>query len=210
MKRGWMLILYIIIGAVGFVWLVKVPVLSYCLTKELRVPILIDWVSIWPSESIIHGFKIENPKDLLSLPALEVKETTLHYQLKTFFADPVEIDEIVLDTVVLRIDLPKEGESQNNWEVIGNDMKERTSVRSFKIHTLIVNNLNIVIQDSKVSGRTSNSHIDHLEFHDINSDQGFPTEQMLHQIFGGAGLENYIQDVFNPIQLIEDIVGAAL
>ena len=203
MRRWWSLVIYILVGGMAFLWLVKVPILSYCLTENLRVPVFLEWVSIWPSKTVIRDFRIDNPKNFSSPAALESKKTEIDYQWRSLFADPLTIQEISLDGVTLFIEFSNIDGSKNNWTAIGDHMPKRTTTRSIFVDKLLLTDLTIQIQS--LEGTTSR-HIDRLEINDINSARGFPTEQMIHEIFGGADLDDYIKDVFDPIRLLEDVV----
>ncbi len=202
MRRWWSLVIYILVGGLAFLWLVKVPILSHCLTEKLRVPVFLEWVSIWPSKAVIRDFRIDNPKGFSSPAAIEAKETEINYQWRSLFADPLTIQAISLDGVNLFIEFSNIDGSKNNWTAISDHMPKKTDSRPVFVDKLLLTDLTIQIQS--LEGTTSR-HIDRLEFDNINSTRGFPTEQMIHEIFGGADLDDYIKDVFDPFDLLKDV-----
>lgn len=206
MKRGWKFVAIVLVGAAAFVWLVKVPILSFYLTEKLRVPVGLVWVSIWPTETTLRDFKIQNPEGFDSPYAFKVKEARIDYHLKSLFSEPVTFDQIALDTVFVEVIFSPPGDFSNNWTVIGNHMPKPSGRHAVYIDALILENITIVVRDFSYPGEITTRHFDRLEFHNINSARGFPTEEMIRKIFGGFNLGDLIKDAFDPKDLIEDVL----
>ena len=153
------LILYLAIGAMAFIWLVKAPILSGYLTDKLRTPVFMEWVSVWPTETTIRDLKIQS----LESPSFEilVKRTQIDYRLKTLFADPSIIDQIHCDTVLLHSECREDVENHT---------------RSALIRKLTLTNVDIEIQDQR-------RHVDRLELEDV------PSDQLIHRVFQEISIE---------------------
>lgn len=206
MKRGWKFITIVVVGAMAFIWLVKVPILSFYLTEKLRIPVEMVWIGIWPTETTLRDFKIKNPKGFKPPYAFTVKKARVGYHLKALFSEPVTFDEIALDTVVVEVIFSRPGELSNNWTVLSDHMPKQASSHSVFIDKLILENITIVVKDFSYPGDVTTRYFDRLEFDNINSARGFPTEQMIHRVFGGLNLGDFIKDAFDPKDLIEDVL----
>lgn len=205
MKKYWSLIVYILIGAAAFIWLVKVPMLSYYLSQKIRVPVSIEWISIWPKETTITHFKIENPGEFSSRLAFDANKTKISYLFKNLFSNPLIIDELRLDTIYLGVEFLNPGERENNWTVIASQMPKQTSERSFIINKVVFTNFTVELLNVDAMGKTITRQVDRLELDEISSQQGFPTEQLIQKVFGGLHLDDLIKDVFNPLDVIDGL-----
>ena len=194
--RGWRFILYFVIGVAAFIWLVKVPILSNYLTGKLRNKVTIAWISIWPSKTTIRDLKIHNPEGFHSPFALKINQTHLAYRFKELIANPSVIEKIECDSLILNIEVLKRESPSNNWMLINDLMQSSSSSESVQIRKLILTNLNIAIRDRDSSEQIITHHVDRLEWDDIQSERGFPVEQLIRKVFEGADLEQYIEGGF--------------
>src|SRR3989338_1025335 len=103
-RLGWKLLFLILLAGIVFVWLVKATLLSSYLTNQLRVPVSIEWIGIWPSKTNIRNFKIKNPKGFKTRVAFEAKSTAIDYELKELFGNPTVIESIDIDTIFLGVE----------------------------------------------------------------------------------------------------------
>ena len=175
-------ILYFAIGAAAFIWLVKVPILSWYLTNKLQNPVTIEWISIWPSETTIRDLKIHNPEGFKSPFALEIKQTHLAYRFKELIADPSVIDSIQFDSVLLNIEYLKPDSPSNNWMLLNDLTQSQASSESVQIHKLILTNINIVIRGRDASEQTITHHVDRLEWDDINTERGLLVKELIRRV----------------------------
>jgi hypothetical protein len=103
----------------------------------------------------------------------------------------------------------------NNWTAIAAGMpKEKQkgsgSGHEVIIHRLILSNLNVEIQGGQLIKAPSSKHIDRMEFREISSKTGFPTKELINKIFEGAGLQQYIKDMFDPGKIFQKWVPKGL
>lgn len=199
------LIALIGIGLLLALWFIKAPVISSYLTDKLGLEVSIRGISIWPRETSITQFKIANPSGYRARNALDIEKTQIHYSWRKLFQNPSVIDLIVLENVALNIEIRKGGTSDNNWADIGSYMPERKNEREMLIRKVIVKNLTVTTEGvgANTLGVAGVKHFDQMEFTEINSKEGFPTKELINQIFQGAGLRIFIQKFLNPTQQIQ-------
>ncbi len=198
----WSSFLYFFIGAVVFIWLLKVPFLSFYLTQKLRVPISLDWISIWPRETVMTRFQIDNPAGFPSGAALEADRVKISYNWRQLLSKESIIDRIAVDTIHLYIDFTNGDQSRNNWTALSDEMPKRQPGKNYLIRDLIFRNFTIEIRGLGIADIIR--HVDFLEFSNVSSEDGFPTEELIHKMFGNLDLGKFIEDSFNPVHLIED------
>lgn len=206
-RHGWKLVVLIVIGVLAFFWLIKAPIMSAYLSKKLGVPTTFRTISMWPSQTTIRYFKIRNPYGYSPKNAFEVKKISVHYRWGALTSDPRVIDEIVLDDVTLNIDIQNLTGSNNNWSAIGASIpRNRGSSREVIIKKLILRNMtvNVTGKGAKALGVSGTQHFNQMEFNNINSKEGFPTKELVSQIFKGAGLWKYLENFLDPTQRIRE------
>jgi hypothetical protein len=204
----WQLPLLILIGAVVFLWLVKAPIMSWYLTQKIGVPVSMSSISIRPTQTMIADFRIKNPHGFAIKNALTAQNTTIDYRTKQLFGDLSEIDLIQIDDISLSIILTSPTGDTNNWTAIGagmpaDDEKSNAPERDVVVHRLVLNNLNVQIQGgAKLLKLPPTKHIDQLVFNEVSSKKGFPTKELIKAIFQGAGIDQYIKQLFSPEKLL--------
>jgi len=202
-KLSWKILILIIIGFILFIWFIKTPIMSRYLTNKLGVPVAISSISIWPSQTKILDFEIKNPRGFKLKDALKAKTTTINYRMHQLFGNPSEIDEIEIDDIYLSIILTSPMGNDNNWTAIAAGMPQEEqkgtgSDHEVIVHRLILSNLYVEIQGGQFIRAPSSKRIDRMEFREISSKTGFPTKELINEIFKGAGIQQYIKDLFNP------------
>lgn len=204
------LIILILIAAVIFLWLIKAPLMSRYLTREIGVPVSVRTISMWPSVTAIRDFRIFNPSGYHSPTAFEVAQTKVEYRWKALNANPHEIDLITLDNVFLYIYIKDSSGKDNNWTDIGARMPERKESRGAEVlvHKLVLRNMTVKTEGpgAKTLGIAGVQHFDQMEFDEIDSKEGFPTKELISKIFQGAGLRQFIERFVNPTQQLQKII----
>ena len=204
-KYGWKLVVFIIIGIALFYWFTKAAILSTYLTNKMRVPVSIGSISMRPSQTTMANFKIENPRGFKTDAAFKAANTTISYQFSNLISNPTIIDNIEVSDIYWSVECSNPLCSENNWTVIGaNAVKreESDSNREVLIHHLVLSNLTVEIRGLGLQPGVTVKRIPRLEFYDIDSKKGFPTGELIKAVFGGAGLMQYIQQIFNPQNLL--------
>ena len=203
-------VVLIVLGAIIALWLLKAPIMSSYLSKKMGVDVSILGITMRPSAAKIYRFKISNPMRFKSRTAFSAKEIFMQYTFGQLFATPTVIDLIELNEIFLGIEFSNPLGTQNNWTAIAAKMPERKSKgEGVLIRKLVLNDIDIEIKGmglDAITGSTQKKHIARLEFNNINSNEGFPTEQLIQAVFGSAGLKDYIKNLFSPSNTIKDAV----
>ena len=203
-------VILIIIIAVVVVWVLKAPIMSSYLSKKLGVPVSMLGIKMRPSYTRISRFHIANPRGSKTKTAFSTKTINIDYDLKELFGDRTTIDRIDLNDVFLGIEFYNPLGTKNNWTAIGGNLsKKKSNGHPYLIRKLVISDMDVEIYGMGLSGLlggVEKKHIDRLEFTNINSKDGFPTEQLIEAIFGRAGLQDYIKNLFSPQGVIKDAV----
>lgn len=207
-RHGWKLVVLICFAAVVFIWLVKASLIAGFISEKIDLPVTMRTISIWPRETNIHDFRIMNPPGYKASTAFKAKFTKIAYNSSKLFGNPVEINAITLDHVYLSIELPKANGSHNNWAAIGSRIPKERHEKEVIIHKLTLNDITVEIKGAgaKTLGVAGTQHFDQMQFDEINSKDGFPTKELVSQIFGKAGLIRYIEGLFNPTERIKNAI----
>lgn len=197
----WIVIGFFVI--LGLIWFSMAPITSSYLSKKMGVPVTIGQILVWPKKTQIAQFRISNPEGYRSHTAFAADYVGIEYQWSSLMSDPVTIDSILLDDVVLNIQLDRLTADGNNWSVIASRVAAPKG--NVLIRTLKIKDLTVVVQGA--AARSLNiagtRHFDELTFHDINSANGFPTKELIHKIFDDIGLKQYLQNLLDPIQQLK-------
>lgn len=204
-KLGWSAIPLIVLGSVLALWILKPLILSQYLTSRLEVRTLVGSIQIGKSETSIGDFKIKNPLGYKTRNAFRAAKATIQYNYKKLFSNPSEIDLIDLEDVFLSIEFDNPLGTKNNWTNILEKIPSHSRMdKELIIHKLVVNDLKIEIRGLGLSGRQTKV-VSHIELDEINSQDGFPTKELIIKIFGVAGIEQYIQDLLNPTNTLKKL-----
>lgn len=171
---------------------------------------------IWKKDSFtIDDIMIANPKPARLPAAMRVKSIKVDAPYKQYFEDPILINQIHLDSVYVNIQIYNKDQTEGNWQTLmGNmtvDHKSPLSVeRSALIKKLILTNIQIdlILSDGKLHHL---SPIERLEFENISSDKGIPTQEiseiivqkMMQSIFLQKGLKSIIEA---PVDIIKGVI----
>lgn len=192
---------------VVLVWVMKAPVMSMILSNKLRVKVKVGRIVMRPSYTKIHNFRIKNPPGYKRRTALNAKKIDVNYQFSHLFDNPREIDQIVIDDVFLAIDFKNLVGSENNWtEILENMPRSDKSANPILIKKLVLNNFVVEIWGRGFNAALKKKvKIPQIILTDINSKDGFPTEQLVAQIFSQAGIKDYLKKLFSPDNILQEI-----
>lgn len=152
---------------------------------------------------------MKNPWKYEKNYAMKAKTIEVDYKLSTFFSDKVEIASIVLDDVYINLELSSKDPMDNNWAAIALQMPKREKKEGKKkpvlIHKLVINNLAVETRGKgsaiyKIKGART---IEKLELDDINSEDGFPTKDLVFAIFKEAGVSEYLKRFVTPVEPVK-------
>lgn len=194
-KAGFALFGLTILGTVVFLWLIKAPVMGAYLSDKLNIPVALGSINMSPTKTTIRRFSITNPRGFRMPAAFRSDQIQINYDVKQLVSRPAELNSIYLSDNFISIEMSASG---NNWKVIGMNMHQpiRHS-KAVRIDKLILLDTKVEILGLGSPNKVIVKQIDRMVFSDIDSLEGFPTKQLVHQIFQSSGLQEYIQDAFS-------------
>ncbi|HSW72107.1 MAG TPA: hypothetical protein VLG44_01700 [Chlamydiales bacterium] len=216
MKKAFSIIGIIIVAAAILValylWVIKPQIFSSYLSKKLGVQVSMLAVKLRPSYLVINNFKIANPRGSLNPTAFSAKTVEADYKWNNLTGNPVIIDQITLNDVFLEVELYNAERTEHNWTRIAEKIsKDKDRDKEVIIKALYINNLDAQVygltgQAKEFLGENPSRHVDHLEFYNISSKEGFPTEELIQQIFGDVGFGDYLKGLLNPAKILPKVI----
>jgi hypothetical protein len=195
-KWGWSTIGLSIVAALAFLWLIKAPIVSSYLSKSLGMKVSVGSVSIKPTETKMANFKIDNPWRYRSSTAFKADSIHTFYQWNQLRGDPKIIDRIEIDQIYLGIEFFNRTGTQTNWsDLLANIPQRRSDEKEVIINQLILTNMTVEITGMGLWANKETRTIDRMEFSNVSSKNGFPTKELINNIFGNAGLFQYIKNI---------------
>ncbi len=205
MKRKYRLAAGVTIAILLFLWLIKAPIFATYFSHKVNLPLFFDRISLGLTEMDIHRLKVANPWRFKSRTALRAKTTKLQYDTPNLRTDPVIFDSIELDKVFIEVDFLNPASNQSNWSLIGKRILKGVNYKSkgVQIRQVVLNDVTVIIKGKPdIDGER---HIPRIELSNIDSEHGFPTQNLIEQIFQESGLEEFIQAIFYPEEKILEI-----
>ena len=205
-QHGWKFGVLLTLIIFSFLWLIKAPILSTYFSEKMGIEVTARTVSVWPHLTRMRHFRIANPDEFRSPTALLAKQVRIRYTFGSLISTPRIIEEIVLQDVDLNILIRNTKGTDNNWAVIASQMHKPRKKAHIVIKKLIIRNLTVTVEGkgAKVLGVAGVQHFDQMEFDNIDSNEGFPTQQLIANIFKNAGIFKYIENLINPTQRIKE------
>jgi hypothetical protein len=211
-----LLAIILVIAGLGYLaYLNSSTILAEIISKKTMTLVSIEDV-IWEKDSFtIDDIMIANPKQARLPAAMRVKKIKVDAPYKQYLENPILINQIHLDSVYVNIQIYNKDQTEGNWQTLmGNmavDHKSPLSIeRSALIKKLILTNIQIdlILSDGKLHHL---SPIERLEFDNISSDKGIPTQEiseiivqkMMQSIFLEKGLKSIIEA---PVDIIKGVI----
>lgn len=206
------LILIAIVLLVVFVFLgwSRIPdIVANQLSKKMKVPVGIEAIHFTTDSIKIDQLEIGSPKGYTLQKAFSSDTLLVQAPFTNYFKEQIVIDEIKIDQVYLAIEFERPGSSNGNWTTIMQNYKNNTaspeankSGKSVLIKRLLLTNINVDLAYKE--GGVPLKHlkpISRLEFTNITSEKGIPSEQItqlileqaLRSIFDQENLQNMIE-----------------
>ncbi len=202
---------FIVFVSFIFLWALKAPLFSSFLSQKMKIHVSIAGIKIRPTYSKIYRFHIRNPTNARGRTAFSAKNIIIDYQFKELRTEPVTIDKIEVNDAFMSIEFYNAFGTKNNWtELLAKMGAKKKSTTDVEIRKLVINNLEVEIRGMGLAGvfgsPIEKKTIKRLEFDNINSKDGFPTEQLIQAIFGKTGLMKYIDQIYKAPGLIKDFL----
>jgi hypothetical protein len=192
-----------------FFWFIKAPIMSSYLSNALGIKIFVGQIAIRPTMMKISNFRISNPINYQSTTAFKAKSIRAYYEWKQLRGDSSVIDRVEIDQIYLGIEFFSSLGTKNNWSDLLSKMPQKDeNSKEVIIRKLVLTNMTVDIRKMGVFSKSQTQTIDRMEFENISSKKGFPTEELVSQIFKNAGLMQYIQNIIptNPADIIKKII----
>jgi hypothetical protein len=195
-KWGWTTIFFGIAAVLIILWLIKAPIISSYLSQSLGMRVSVASVKIRPSQMTLGYFKIVNPHKYQGQYALKAASIRSSYQWKELRDRPSVIDQIEIDRIYLRIEFDNASGTKNNWtDLISQIPEKKENAKEVIVRKLILTNMTVDIQGKGMWVKKQTRTIDRMEFTNVSSEEGFPTRELISQIFGDANLFDYIKEI---------------
>jgi hypothetical protein len=205
----------VIVGLGYLAYLNSSTILAEVISKKTMTPVSIKDI-IWEKDSFtIDDIMIANPNGAQLPVAMRVKSIKVDAPYKQYLENPILINQIHLDSVYVNIQIYNKEQTEGNWQTLMSNMavdhKSPLSIeRPALIKKLILTNIQVdlILSDGKIHHL---SPIERLEFNDINSDKGIPTQEiseiivqkMMQSIFFEKGLKSIIEA---PVDIIKGVI----
>lgn len=199
-----------VVIAILVLWLAKAAILSSYLSHKLSMPLSLKELHLKKGHIEIKDFVVRNPKRYKEKHALNVKEIDLYYSEKEWKQKPKIINELVFEHVDLGIICKDFFCRDSNWtEITKNNLNTKTKKKNREeiiINTVIINHLTVKIRaDGEKEDMAREMHIHKITLHNVSSKTGFPTDQLIMEIFVKAGLKNYIKGILDTKSVFDRI-----
>ncbi|HSX12789.1 MAG TPA: hypothetical protein VLF61_04785, partial [Rhabdochlamydiaceae bacterium] len=166
-----------------------------------------------------------NPSDYNSLPkAFSADTIKISAPLTQYLKKNIVIEEVHIDGIYLGLEFDSISGTNGNWTMIMSNFahakeqekKEKAGQKTVLIKKLVFTNIStyLVFTKEKI-GIKRLPKIDRMEFHNVSSEGGFPTDQLLNSVLGQMlrsvfekeNLKNMLKDILdNPQDTIENTI----
>ena len=209
--------LFILFALLTITFMLRVEhTVSKTLSDKLKVPVSVKSVDFHWGSFVINGLTIHNPSKSRLPIALQAKTITFQAPYYRYFMPTIHINDITCKDLYVSIEFYNEDKTVGNWtELIENldsnesfgksdEEKHLGKGRIVMIKKLLLYNINIDLL-FKGQGQTPYklSPIEKLEFDNVSSQKGLPTEEiteiivqkMMEQISIMSGIGNMLGSV---------------
>ena len=207
--------------AVLFMWAKLPNLLANHLAEKLKVPVTIEGIDLSLQRIGIQDLMISNLPNSLLKEAFSTKTMTFNAPLTTYFEDSIVIDNITLDQIYLGLEFDSARGTKGNWSTLMQNVQSQEAPAKHQkektvfIRELVLTNIQVEVayRDSKDIKKLA--PIDRIVLKNINSQEGFPTDQimrsvlgqMLRSVFAQENLKNMLEGVLQqPESTIDSLL----
>ena len=180
-------------------------ILAELIGHKTHTTVTIEDIHFHSGGFMIEKLRIGNPKEARLPTAMKVETIDIEAPYRQYFWNPIIIDKIQMSDVYVNIQLYTKDQTKGNWQTILANMEEDhksffSIEREAIIKKLIFTNIQIdlILSNGKLHKL---SPIERLEFDDVTSDKGIPTQEiseiimqkMMNSIFLQQGLKAIIE-----------------
>jgi hypothetical protein len=179
-------------AVIAFIWLIKEPMVSSYLSKTLKIKVFVGNFRVNRQEMKIANLRIDNPVRYKTPTALTADAITASYELNQLMGNPSIIDSIEVDRVFIGVEFSSRVGGKNNWSDLMKHIPKSSDAKEVIIRSLVLTNITVDIKNMGPTGKSETKTIDRMEFSNLSSKEGFPTDQLIKEIFGKAGILDYL------------------
>lgn len=205
LKKLFTMLLFIALILLGGAWILKVPMVNYCLGKTLNYEAKIATLTPGFSSTKIGNFYLKNVQGAKVDHALSIEETEANYSLNELRGETLTINEITLRDVTIAVEFYNGTGTNNNWKAITDNLIKEPSADDEKkkmlIRKTVIENLTLLII-RQGSDQIEEKKFDRLVFENIGTDQPIPTDAFI-----GIFIENLMRQLFNLPQFTNILKG---
>ncbi len=218
------IVLIIIIGVIilFFSWSSVPDILASKLSKKLGVQVTIGDIHLSMNTIDVQKVSIGNTPGGTLPQSFSADQVLSVAPLFSYLHKDIVIDEIDIDNIFLGLEFDAPGQKTGNWTKIMANLEASEkqsggkSNKTVMIKKLVLTNINITLA-YRTGGKPPQklSPIKRLEFTNVSSTTGLPTEQiteiimreMLKQVFSREGLQNMIEGFMqSPQKGVENLL----
>lgn len=239
---GWITIAIAALCIALFIMWSRAPdILANNLSKKLGVPVEIADIDLAFSHLTVENFEIGNVPGGILAKAFSVETLDVAAPLTRYLNNQIVIDTIQLDNVYLGLEFDSATSTKGNWTRIMSNLQDSidqdtppekkkekkrkkkkaeqpaqpSSGRSIFIKELVINNISMDLVYIQGDGRIKKLPvIKQIVLKNINSEEGFPVDQlmssvlgqMLQQVFIQQNLKNMIQELVPRASDLNDLI----
>jgi len=210
--------IFIVLGLAAlffFGWSKLPDFLAEHLEKKLKVPVEIDNIDVSSRAINIEKFEIKNPSGSILRKAFSAEEIAINTPLMRYFDQHIVIDEVLIQNVYLGLEFEAKGSSKGNWTTIMGNLKASSpppekdkTPRTVLIKKLILTDIHPDLAYRQTGKVQKLPPISHLEFTNVTSEGGIPTDQisnaifneMLRSVFQKENLQNMLESILDQKQ----------
>jgi hypothetical protein len=178
------LFLTVVVVALLILWNQRSALVSRFLSSQLNVPVSIQQIDIAKNHADIIKLHIGNPPKSQTKTAFQSDLISISASLKGLRGDPLIIEEIHIQNILLGLESYNVSGTETNWtEILRPKIrKEKPAKRGWLVKKLTLNNL--TVEQTKMDGKTTRyPTLQKLEFENISDETGFPIEEIEKAIF---------------------------
>ncbi len=205
--------LLVILAIVGFVGWARLPdVVANHLSKKMKVSVEIGNMGLKSNTIEVDRFEIGNPSGSILPKAFSLETMSINAPFSTYFQQDVVIDSITMDDIYLGLEFKSISGTEGNWTTIMSNYKQGaahdTSNKHVLIKKLIITNITVdLVFETGTNQKIKRLQtIPRMEFTDVTSSGGIPTDQIVQSVLGQMLKSVFVQEnLKNMLDTILDI-----
>ncbi len=194
MKKVLLPIVIVLVLVAGFSYFYRAHIVAMILSQKIHTSLTMKRIDFTKGNITLREFAIKNPFGYKSNYALTSDYIDIFFPKEAGYLPQSNIDTLKMLNCVMHIDCKNIFCNQNNWTKIVEKAKTKKAKKEpIKIASVVLENFTVNLHGMGLAKDTV-IHFDRLELSNISSDQGFPTQLLMRQIFKSAGMDKYLKE----------------